>query len=381
MIDGKIENLSDVARLPILTKKQIQESGAAMTAQIVPESKRLRNQTGGSTGSPLQFWVDVERFSSRLASTVRHNEWAGYRPGDWTTYLWGARLDLSTKKTFTAGPRNYWLDRRLELNTSNIDEQDWSRFIERIRKYRPQVMIAYASAAVEFAHEVTRRNEPLTFRSIITTAEVLTLAQRQLLEQTFSGKVFNRYGCREVSVIASECEFHHMHVNADALLLEIEPDRGLPLGTGRVLVTDLLNRSMPLIRYDIGDAARWRTDQACACGRTLPLIENIEGRTTDFLVMPDGRIISGPALTLVVADMAQVSQVQFVQFSRTEVMLKVVPGRAYGEETRAELRRRLSLYLKGSVELNIQEVANIPTEASGKYRFVVNEVAARMAQV
>src|SRR5262249_47435456 len=160
------------------------------------------------------------------------------------------------------------------------------------------------------------------------------------------GRVFNRYGCREVSVIASECDRHTgMHVNADCLLVEIVDDAGKPADAGRIIVTDLLNRSMPLIRYEIGDVGTW-AQGGCPCGRSLPRLAAVEGRTTDFLVLSDGRRISGPALTLVVADMSDVSQVQFIQRTRDHVTLRVVPGKGYSENTRAELRRRLNLYLE-----------------------------------
>ena len=120
--------------------------------------------------------------------------------------------------------------------------------------------------------------------------------QREFLEETFGGKVFNRYGCREISLLASECERHTgMHVNSDAVIVEIEPVAGMPENVGRVLVTDLLNRSMPLIRYEIGDFASWVDGPACPCGRSLPRIAQIEGRSTDFLRLPDGTLISGPA--------------------------------------------------------------------------------------
>jgi len=271
--------------------------------------------------------------------------------------------------------RNHLLYRRLELNTSEVSQAQWERFIAEVQRVRPPVLLAYARSAVELGQEAAKRNIALRFRSIITTAEVLTDEHRAFLERSFGGKVYNRYGCREVSVIASECEHHTgLHVNADALLVEIEPDATLPNGYGRVLVTDLLNRSMPLIRYEIGDSSRWLENQQCPCGRGLPLLADIEGRTTEFLLMPDGRVISGPALTLIVADMSDVAQVQFVQTASDHIELRVVPGKGYGENTRQELKRRLALYLKGAAQLDVVDVESIAKEPSGKYRFVVSRI-------
>ena len=377
---SSLRSLNDLAALPLLTKKDIQDCGPQMLAANMPESTRRRNQTGGSTGSPLQFYVDKKRFDSRMASTDRHNAWAGLKPGDWHAYLWGARLDQIITGSIKDRIRNALLYRRIELNTSLITDERWQALIAQLRRKRPRFMIAYARSAVLLANYL--RDHAIAdvgFEAVITTAEVLFPEDRKLLEDVFSCQVFNRYGCREVSVIASECEYHRMHVNADALLVEIVHDEAHPAGPGKVLVTDLLNYSMPLIRYEIGDVAEWASEQQCRCGRGLPILHDVQGRTTDFLELSDGRKISGPALTLVVADMADVRQIQFVQHGLTEIALRVVPGRGYGEHTKAELRKRMSLYLGQLVKLQVEETSGIASELSGKYRFVISHLHDRAA--
>lgn len=380
LLPRSVESLDSLAALPVLTKHDIQDSGPSMLATNLPESARVRNQTGGSTGSPLQFYVDKERFDSRMASTDRHNRWMGFRPGDWYAYLWGARLDQVINRGAKDWFRNNLLYRRIELNTSCITTERWRELVSQIRRNRPRFMIAYAKSAVLLAQYMQEHNiKDITFEGIITTAEVLFPEDRYILEQTFGAQVFNRYGCREVSIIASECEHHRMHVNADALLLEIVPsDKS---NAGKVLITDLLNYSMPLIRYDIGDVAEWAAEQGCPCGRGLPILQNVQGRTTDFLQLRDGRQVSGPALTLVVADMTEVRQVQFVQYGLEDIAVRVVPGRGYGDHTKAELRKRMRLYLGELVNLQVEETTGIASEASGKYRFVISPSNAASASL
>ncbi|HEX4020250.1 MAG TPA: hypothetical protein VHX63_03820 [Acidobacteriaceae bacterium] len=371
-----IRDLSDMQSLPVLTKSAIQDYGTDLLSRKISENKRVPNRTGGSTGSPLHFWVDRERFDSRRASTDRHNAWAGLRPGDWYAHLWGAVLDTGgVSGVAKLGIREKLLYRSLLLNTSSITESDLQEFLALLRKYRPRHLLAYAQSAVFFAQYCQENAiSDVHFDSIITTAEVLQEDQRTLLEETFSAKVFNRYGCREVSVIASECEYHTgLHVNADALYVEIEEQPGLPLGYGRVLVTDMLNRSMPLIRYEIGDVATWAEDQSCPCGRNLPLLATIEGRTTDFIYLPDGSGVSGPALTLVISSMTDIRQAQFVQKQDGSVLLYVIPRSGFSSETILSLRKRLEPYLRNQVALDIRQVNEIQKEQSGKYRFVISE--------
>jgi phenylacetate-CoA ligase len=367
-----IRTHEDLRLLPVLTKRDIQDHQDLLVSSNVSPSKRKQDQTGGSTGSPLQFYVDLERFDSRMASTVRHNAWAGLRIGDWHAQLWGPRYDFGDKPDPTPFWRQKFLYRNISLRTADVTEESMMQYVEVLRKYRPRSMVSYAQSAVRFAEFCKANNiHDVAFDSMIVSAEVLPPGKRQVLEETFHGRVFNRYGCREVSVIASECEFHSgLHVNADALIVEVEAAPNLPSGMGRVLVTDLLNRSMPLIRYEIGDLASLDTEMRCPCGRSLPLIGNIQGRASDFLRLPSGGVIAGPSLALLAADMRDVRQIQCIQPDPAHVTLKVVAGNGYNQRTEEELRRRMQPYLGKESNLTIVTADSIPSEPSGKYRFV-----------
>ncbi|MGC2619028.1 MAG: hypothetical protein WA414_08315 [Acidobacteriaceae bacterium] len=367
-----IRSVDDLRALPVLTKNDLRRHNDELLAQNVPEEDRVRTQAGGSNGSPLQVWVDKERLDSRRASIDRRNAWAGLRPGDWFAHLWGSPFDTETGTSPSITWRQRLLTRSLTLNTSLISDDDLTQYIALLRRVRPRVMVAYAQSAVFLARYCQRQGiNDIHFRSIIVTAEMLLPGQRALLETVFGARVFNRYGCREVSVIASDCShFTGMHVNADALIVEVEQRPHLPAGMGRVLVTDLFNRSMPLIRYEIGDLASTLETSVCPCGRAFPRIANIRGRITDFLVTTDNRRISGISLALVAGDLPQVRQMQFVQNDRANIQLRVVAGDGYGSDTISELRRRLDPYLRGTTELNIVTVEKIPPEPSGKFRYV-----------
>ncbi len=367
-----IRTHEDLRLLPVLTKRDIQDHQDLLVSSNIPPSKRQQNQTSGSADSPLQFFVDLERNDSRMASTVRHNSWAGLHIGDWQAQLWDSRYDFGDEPDPTPLWRQTFLYRNVSLHTADVTEASMMKYVEILRKYRPRSMVAHVQSAVLFAEFCNANNiHDITFDSMIVSAERLLPGKREILEETFRGKVFDRYGCREVSVIASECEYHSgLHINADALIVEVEPAPNLPTGMGRVLVTDLLNRSMPLIRYEIGDLASLDTDMRCPCGRSLPLIGKIQGRASDFLRLPSGRVIAGPPLALLAADMRDVRQVQFVQADPAHVTLKVVAGNGYSQRTEEELRRRMQPYLETESSLTIVTADSIPSEPSGKYRFV-----------
>jgi phenylacetate-CoA ligase len=179
--------------------------------------------------------------------------------------------------------------------------------------------------------------------------------------------------------VASECDAHQgLHVMAEGLYLEIETPQGpaAPGELGAILVTDLLNHAMPLVRYRIGDVGSWAAGD-CPCGRGLPRLENVAGRVTDFLVGCDGRLVSGVFLaTYVVAQRPSLGQVQIHQDRAAAVTYRVKPGRNYrpADDTNY-LRCATRQYLGDRAEVEIEVVDDLPAESSGKFLFSRSSVS------
>jgi phenylacetate-CoA ligase len=363
-----IRTPEDLKALPVLTKNDLRCHNEELIARTVPPDSRVQDETVGSAGMPVRFWIDKERLDSRRASLDRHNAWAGLYPGTWHAHLSGVRTTAGYGPQ-KVGWRDRLIDRCLLLNTSLIGDRDLRMYIALLRRFRPRVLVAYAQSAVFFAHYCEQNGiRDIHFRTVIVTAEMLLPGQRALLEEVFHAQVFNRYSSREFSVIASDCpEMTGMHINADTLIVEVERSAN-GVRAGRVLITDLLNRAMPLIRYEIGDVASPLETAVCPCGRAFPRIANVRGRVTDFLVTTDDRRISGVPLAAIARDMQQVRQIQFVQKDRGHVQLRVVPGQNYGADTIEELRRRLNPLFSGNTELSIVTVEQIQPERLGKFR-------------
>ena len=245
--------------------------------------------------------------------------------------------DIPQTTLFKQQVRNVLIDRQMVLDTGHLTESKIQVFHAALKRFRPKTIIAYANSVALMARYLKSRRLPAYQPySIIATSEVLEPSSRALIEEVFGCRVFNRYGCREVSVVASECSQHNgLHVMAEGLYLEtVGAARGPPTRApgnihagapghrrpnGRVPVTDLLNLAMPLIRYKIGDMATFET-APCPCGRGLPRLARLEGRVTDFLVGSDGRLVSGVFLaTYLVAARPSLGQVQLWQDSAGQV--------------------------------------------------------------
>jgi len=376
---NRVRSLEDVRVLPVLTKRDIQDNLHSLRAANMPEQDMLSDKTGGSTGSPLNFFVDRERYALRQAAGIRHDRWAGWNIGDRSAYLWGHREDFFAWQGVKAGLRNWLVERRIFLDTSSITVARLAEFTQQLRSFRPKLFVAYANSMYLYARYLSETGTQDYHRpaAIITSAELLEAHQRELIEQIFECPVFDRYGCREVGMIGSECEHHQgLHVCAEAILVEtsIGGKPAAPDQAGKIIVTDLMNFGMPFIRYQIEDVGSL-SGKDCTCGRSLPLMNVAGGRITDFLVTPDGRIISGASLTIyLIANAPGIAQAQIVQEKKDEIIVRLVPGQGYGDETTRVLEKQLPDFFGPKVSFKFDVVGHIPVSASGKHRFSISRL-------
>jgi len=380
----QVEGPEDLAVLPPLRKEDIQRNGGHLRDPDIPEERLLRDQTGGSTGAPLVFHYDSQVRDERLAGTLRHNRWTGWRVGDRVALLWGAAVDLQGYRGFMARWRNRLLDRTMVLDASSITEEKLRLFVDAIDRIRARFVLAYANTAAAVADHLRKRPLRQSPDAVVTSAEFLTDENRDAIERGFRAPVFNRYGCREFAVVASECEVHAgLHINAESLVVEVVDEEGHPLPpgeTGEILVTDLRNHAMPFIRYQIGDVGRLR-GHPCSCGRGLPLLELCGGRITDFITTPEGRSVSGVALaTYAITNVPGIHKVQLIQGALAHLTVRLVKGADFGDETIRTLSENLRRFLGPTMEIGYEFPDAIPPAPSGKQRFSISHVPPAFAR-
>lgn len=365
---------SDIARVPTITKEEIQENRERMISRLTPRADLIPDMTGGSTGSPLKFFYDKARLDSRIGATLRHNAWANWRLGDRAAVLWGAPQDLAQGQKLKDRVRDWIIDRRLLLDASRIDDARMHAFAEALREYQPRVMQAYSNTLALFAKFVKEnRITGIRPKGIVCSAELLTAESRALIEETFGCPVFDRYGCREFAVIASECDRHRgMHINQENLYVESVDEAGPALDRdGEIVITDLRNFAMPMIRYRIRDVGRVLSE-SCDCGRGLALMKLSGGRTTDFLISTSGARVSGIVLaTYVITNLQGVRQIQFVQSAKGSVTIRVARGPDWTDALAQSLTDKARHYLGSDMRIDFEYVERIESEKSGKFRFSI----------
>lgn len=374
---GDLQSPEDISSIPMITKEEIQEHRNEMVSTKYPVESLIGDMTGGSTGSPMQFYYNKTRLDSRVGATLRHNRWAGWDLGDRVAILWGAPQDTRTSGKLKERIRTWIQERRLILDASSLDDAAMACFAHELVRYQPSVLQAYSNTLGLFARYVQAEGiVGIRPRGIICSAEVLTEENRRLIEDTFGCPVFNRYGCREFAVIASECEAHEgMHINAENLLVEaLADDRSCVDEDGEIVITDLRNFAMPMIRYRIRDVGRIKT-ASCRCGRGLPLMDLSGGRVTDFLLATNGSKVSGIVVaTYVITNIPGIRQVQFVQNEAGTVIVNLVKGPEWSVSALDELSVRARRYLGEDMRLRVEFQDRISLEKSGKYRFSISNL-------
>jgi phenylacetate-CoA ligase len=376
-IDPKrIQSFADFEHIPILTKAILRERQADLTSEPYQDQQLHLKKTSGSTGVPLQVRLDDAGMQFKRASTLRADEWSGWRLGEPVAKLWGNPEYL--KFGWRGRLRNALLDRSIYLDTLAMNPSVLANFAHEVVRQKPTLLFGHAHSVYLFARFVRERGiDGIRPHGIITTAMVLHDWQRHLMDKVFGCKVTNRYGCEEVSLIACECEQHNgLHVNGDGLYVEILAN-GRPAAEGEpgaVVITDLVNRAMPIIRYKVGDVAV-ASSRTCACGRGLPLIERLEGRESDYVTTDTGELISGISLTENFAlHIRGVGQMQIIQESHTQFRFRIVRDHDFGDESLDRIRFLVNERFGPRTKYDIEFVDQIPQEPSGKYRFCISRV-------
>jgi len=369
-----IKCATDLVKLPVLTKSDIRKNFWELVSHAYPRSK-LVPFTSGGTGDQIRFFITREQQSWEIAAEFRAYDWAGYHFGDKCLMFWGSPIDLakysSIVKRFTSR-----LERIVVLNTFFLSDKVLEMYTRLMKKFNPEVVRGYTSSVYLVAkYMLENAVQGVHPRAVITSAETLSDFQRRTIEEAFGCRVFDYYGSREVGAIAAECEEHcGYHISAENVVLEFVKD-GEHVATGEdgeILVTSLRNFGMPFIRYAIGDVGK-PSDEVCACGRGLPLMESLEGRVSQFMAIYDkqlGRIIpvstAAPGPLSMILMQVPLERYRIVQESLNRVVIKAVKGKGY-------LRRHTNLivayfrkFLGNDITIEVEFVDYLPPLPSGK---------------
>jgi len=368
-----INTHQDTLKIPLLNKEEIRQNSLGMISSGYRIEELQRCRTGGSTGKSLEIFLSEECSELRNACARRHDRWTGWEFGEPVGAVWG---NPKTARTMREKIKEKLLIPQIYLDTMSINQESVVRFADEWRRVKPTLLFGHSHSLFILAQMVKGLDiKEIQPKAVLSTSMMLLQHEREEIESVFSVKVFNRYGCEEVGLIASECSAHEgMHLNSDNLYVEFIRDDGKPAEQGeegRIIITDLLNYAMPFIRYQVEDYGV-PSSRKCSCGRGLPLIEHVTGRVADFLKKPDGTRVAGVSLIEnSLTRFAGINQMQIVQDSFDLLRIKLVPDKDYSRNTEIMLVDYFSSVFGKDIAVHIEHVKRIEPERSGKYRFSI----------
>lgn len=373
--------VSDLARLPLLTKDTIRREFDRLKSDR-PEAMKLSSTTG-STGDPLRFYISNTRVSHDVAAKWRATRWWDVDIGDREMVIWSSQIEL-TKQDRIKQVRD-WLLRSCLVPSTAMSTADMDRFIADIRAFRPTMLYGYPSSMTLIAQRAEKRAvrlDDLGTRVAFCTAEQLYPHQADVLRRVFGCPVADGYGGRDSGFIAHDCPKGRSHITAEEIVVEVVDERGQPLPPGvpgDVVVTHLSSTGFPFIRYKNGDIAVL-DDGQCACGRGLPLLKEVRGRSNDVLLAEDGSMVHPVAIAMVLRIMAGVNGFKVIQETLQHCRLQLVTDERFQRPTsEAKVRDTVRARLGAGVRLDIEYVDAIEPERTGKYRYVVSKVSKHQA--
>ncbi len=364
-----IRSPQDLKKLPFLTKEIVRKERNNLLARNFSSWKREPAHTSGSTGSPLNFFVDDATISMNRALALRHLTWVGYKNGD-SVALFKEPLSVDNARLQDYDP----MARELRLTLATSDDAELGQIVQALESFKPTFISAWPSSLFILSRWI-KRNRPLKHRPkfLITSSENLYPHMREQIESTFRAQLSDWYGQEESVSIAIQCSHSKKyHIQMELGILELLPTN--KNGHNEIVGTCLHNFAMPFIRYRTGDLAL-QGHEPCQCGRKHPTLDEIIGREADLIITPEKKIVSPLGLNYAFYYLDEIKEGQIIQRDLETLLVKVLPWGKLSEHTLVTLRKQLAEHVKSKrMEFIIERVDEIPRLDSGKRPFVISHV-------
>lgn len=371
-----IRTIGDLQKLPIVRKSDILKSPSAFMADDADKYPYMHHHTGGTTGIPCPYCNDRKSWALNWALKMRTFEWAGYRYGvDRLAVMAGGSL-IPGKNTGLKHRVWRWINNYYSMPITHMTPETMDMYAREIKRQKIEFMRGYPTAITAFAEYLIGKGETIPMKSIFTTAEMLYPHQRERIRAAFRCDVYNTYGCGDGMGQATDCECHDgMHICQEVSIMQIVNERGEEVDEGQegeIVLTSLYDFAMPFIRYAPGDRAIKGVDK-CECGRTMPMIKTIIGRSSDNFKFSNGRVVN--ALSFPFEELVEeVEKFQIVQEQRDIVCLLIIPRDKLSDARIQQFKNLLAFHCGEGVKIEVKIVDDIPTPSSGKHRYIVSKV-------
>lgn len=355
-IDGSFADV--YPQLPVITKADIRENEAGILTKPLRLVKKA--YTSGTSGSPLNLY----RSAGSILKENAYNWWyrtnCGITIGEPFVSMRGV-LDNSTMQYFNKPENTLYLSSYLMSKDTIVE------YAKLLNSFKPKAIFAFPSSLFTLANLLEEAGLTATIPLLFTSSETLYPFQREKIEHTFGGRVYDRYSTGERTILLHECKHGNYHEAPKYGLSEY-----LDKGKG-VITTSFINKAFPLIKYQIDDTFRFM-DAPCACGKSIG-ISSIEGRVDDVVLLKDGTRIG--RLGVAFQGIPHLRYAQIVQENVEGIKVNMVTGPSFKKTDEDLLEKKLRQRLNDSIEIGFNQVEeqDIVKSRSGKFKLVISKVA------
>ncbi len=369
-----ISCLEDIQKIPILERSIVKKNAVDFVTEAPSTQNRISLHTTGTTGSPLTV---------QSSKTARQKNYAFF-----DSYLESLGLNTDAKHIIIGGriivPSNvktppFWrysyFQKSLLMSSYHLHEDYMDTYIDKIESFSPEYIESYPSSIYTLCKHILKKGRQLNCKAVITSAETLFPEQREVIEKALNTTVYDQYGCAEMTLFVGQCTQGNYHIRTDYGSLEIVDDSGVPVGAGQsghVICTGFINKTMPMIRYSIGDMATLSEFKSCKCGLQTPILKGIQGRIDDLLITSDGKSVG--RMSPVLKGFA-VHESQYVQHRAGYVDLLIVPDKIFSpERDTPRIISAVQMRLGSDCQVNVKLVDKIKRGRGGKLKAVISHI-------
>lgn len=356
-----IREFDDIKKIPFLTKEDVRLNLSDMITNKYLKNSRLIT-TSGSTGIPLRLYMDKRRRAYDLACLIRFHKWWGLDIADRQAIIWGWPNEFvvpSIKKI---------LFNRTYLSAFQLSDDNMRLFYRRLLRFKPKTIFGYTFSIYTFVKFLEENNfdaRALKIKLVITCADVLFDHIRELISGAFGCPVANHYGARDGGVIADECPSGNMHIHSENVIVETVDSE--------LVITHLENFVMPFIRYKIGDRGI-ASEEICKCGRGLPILKSLEGRTSDMLVAPSGKKVHSLSIAYIMKDFKGVKQFKIIQDDKNKLLIKLQKENDAAQIDTQSIADRIKQMLGEDIDISFEISNEMLQDNSRKLSYVTSYI-------
>jgi len=367
-----IKTSSDLKKIPILEKQTIKNNKNNFIAQNISKRELIPYSTGGTTGAPLILYITKNSLQYNFAcGEARVKHWAGVKTGDKLATFLG-RVVVAPSVIKPPFWRYNKANNQILFSSFHLNEKNSDFYIDELNCFQPKIVQGYVSIIHQFAKYILKLHKKICPpKAVLVSSETLFDWQKEDIEKAFGARVFNSYSLAEFVAFVSQCERGGLHISPEYGIIELEPAGGINF---EIIATTLFNYAMPLIRYKTGDLVTLDENKSCACGRALPLIKSIEGRSDSMLITPEGHSLSPASLSLVFAACPNIHDSQIIQTANDSITLKIVKEKQFNEKDLKNLVDQLKKRLGKVMKIDIEFVQEIARTDAGKRRLIISKI-------